>query len=459
MKRFYLLILAVALFLAAACNKEKEKAEAFLGIDTNAVQLVAEGGSAGIAISSNTDWIISGAVSSSSWLSVNPSSGTGNALVTIDATANPDTETRGCTLTVRTIDGAFQYQVAVQQAGSVEKILVSPTIITLESGSGNYSSFTVDANTRWSLSCDVDWLSFDAIEGQPGKTVVKVSSRTQNFSDQQRSAAVTIKGAGGGIQTITINQESLFAKNCDVHIANDVIMFDGIAGDITFGSAVMGYVEAYVSKSVATTLTEREIYEWVLENGSRYDTSYDYFLSGKLSENTEYVYCAIGYNKESYTGPMLMYSFRTKQKTPAFDAALDVYRQSNKWYYSTVKQQRCHHYYRFLFIEEDADAVQSWWSKYTHAFVAYAWVKGWVEEEKDNYFINDVTKYLSDSSAYSFGAITWGVSDTDIFSSEICHDYMSLSSSPSENISVEKRPTREMIQSVFSRCKTIDYIE
>lgn len=460
MKTSQLLLTAVAILLMASCQK-KEETTPFLILETDSVVLSADGGSASVSLSCNTDWVVSGAGSSVNWLSVMPNSGTGNALITLDASANTEVKVRSCKLNVRSIDGTLQQQLTVEQEAAAGKLEISPTVITLESGAGNSSTFTIASNTKWSLNCDADWLSFDALEGLAGTTSVKVSTRTLNFSDKRRSAEAKIVSSDGETRTITINQEALFAQNCEVSIANDIIMYDGIAGDISFGPTAMGYIEKYYRKSVATTYTEREIYEDLLETGNRFDTSYDFFYSGKLDEGAEYVYCAVAYNKDSYTGPMLMYSFKTKAKTTTYDAALDVYRQSNKWYFSTEKRQRCHHYYLYIFTDSYADYLQSFWdSSFSHAFMAYLFVQPLIDSDPDDYIINDMYNYyLSDTSASSCLAMTWGVSDTGVFSSEICHDYGAVSSSPQTDNTVIKRPTREEINNILKNAIVIKVSE
>jgi len=79
--------------------------------------------------SENLSWT---ATSSEDWLTVNPSSGTGNATIVATVTKNPSTSIRSATITVTATDaGNSPATVAVQQAGRIPVIYLDPNGITI----------------------------------------------------------------------------------------------------------------------------------------------------------------------------------------------------------------------------------------------------------------------------------------------------------------------------------------
>ena len=103
MKTIYFL-LAMAAFAAAivSCDKPEEqdpgnndKPEAVLSVDKTSVAFDAEGGSATVSITSNTDWMAVGL----DWLTIDPAKGNGNASVKLTAAENTKTTERNGKIT------------------------------------------------------------------------------------------------------------------------------------------------------------------------------------------------------------------------------------------------------------------------------------------------------------------------------------------------------------------------
>lgn len=93
--------LIMALFLATSCQKESHedivKDGPVISLDTNNVELTAEGSSLSLSIKLNTSWTVS---SNESWCRVCPTSGIGEGIVTVSVDENTTTSARMATITI-----------------------------------------------------------------------------------------------------------------------------------------------------------------------------------------------------------------------------------------------------------------------------------------------------------------------------------------------------------------------
>ena len=107
----HLLIIAAAALVFAACGQKQEQTPD-MSLDKTEVSFEADGGSANIAVTANTNWNVNGAVD---WLSVAPDSGNGNGTVSLTASANSSKSSREASLTF--VCSAKRITVKVSQAG------------------------------------------------------------------------------------------------------------------------------------------------------------------------------------------------------------------------------------------------------------------------------------------------------------------------------------------------------
>ncbi len=138
-----------------------------------------------LSISSNTTWSIA---DNASWLSVNTTSGTGNATITVSVAANTSAA-RIATITI-TYTGGLTKTVSVSQAaGSTSTLLVSPLTINFASIAPP-QTVTITSNTSWTVTKSASWITISATSGTGSGTI---TVRATKLLSGTRSGTVTIK--------------------------------------------------------------------------------------------------------------------------------------------------------------------------------------------------------------------------------------------------------------------------
>jgi len=173
-----------------------------LSVSPSYLALDAEAGSYGsFTITSNVGWNITGIPS---WLTVTPSSGTGNwpVLVTAD-TENTAAESRSGIITVS--GGGLSEDVNIEQAGSDPFLDLSTTEVTLTSGNGASISVDVYSNINWIAVDNEDWISVDPESGSDNGTIV-ISTSSENTTGAIRTGSVSVSGANKA-RSLTVHQE------------------------------------------------------------------------------------------------------------------------------------------------------------------------------------------------------------------------------------------------------------
>ena len=200
MKRSFLLLAFSAVILFAACDPKEEpvKDNPYLTLDKSSEVFQTEGGSTILSIRSNASWTVS---SNASWVTVSPSSGQGNATVTLTAKPNGSSELMTATITVKC--GSITKEVSVSQAagkpaGPVFDVSSDPVDI-------EYSDVerVIPVNTnlaiKVSVSSDGDWLQGTYDAGKGGVLLVA----TVNSLDP-RTAEVTISASEGSFAPVKV---------------------------------------------------------------------------------------------------------------------------------------------------------------------------------------------------------------------------------------------------------------
>jgi|GEM_PF-1956626 len=174
--------------------------EATLLVSPLALDVTATSGStATFNVTSNTRWSLT---SDQSWLSVNPTNGTGNGTVTVTAQANPTASARSETVTVSG-SGVTSQTVTVTQAAGEATLTVSPLTIDIAATGGD-TTITITSNTSWTVVSDQNWLTVVPLSGSGNGTVTLTLD--VNPSSSARSATITVSGTGVTSQTVTVTQ-------------------------------------------------------------------------------------------------------------------------------------------------------------------------------------------------------------------------------------------------------------
>ena len=158
-------------------------------------------GSTTFTISSNTSWTISSDVG---WLTVNPSSGTGNRTITATYTANALASARIGTITVSGA-GVNPQPVTVTQSG-INILSITPFNRNLGSGSG-ITTFTINSNTSWTISSNASWLTVSPASGSGNGTITATCSA--NTLASARIGTITVSGTGVNPLFVTVSQSGI----------------------------------------------------------------------------------------------------------------------------------------------------------------------------------------------------------------------------------------------------------
>lgn len=401
-----------------------------LKVGTTNLSFGTDGTSQSLQINCNVEWTITG---KPAWLTLDPASGTGNRSVTVSASENTDTAVRKCDLTVKTADGLLSESVAVEQLGAAAQLQVngqSSTTLNFGANGNESQDVTIKSNSSWRITSDYDWLRVTPGDGGAGNSTLKVTTVNENFSDEERIAKLTVYGTGSSTATITVQQAAKLAKNVRVDMSNTTIMCDGFACDLRFGSSAKGYKEAFFVESEVKTMTDRDIYNKLMEQ-EEYGKTVDWtYVPGWVDPNTTLVYCIAAYGNENNEdgshkyGPMTIRRITTRSKTIYDDMYMSLSYTSSRWTVTTSRTgnygQRCDEYYYYAAEGDYADDLTFYANRVTYAFLAHFAFKPMIAADP-----NDGYKYGPQAMAFSrsddkFFCATWGIDrDTKEFSAEI----------------------------------------
>ena len=154
-------------------------------------------GTTTFSISSNTSWSLS---DDATWLTVSPTSGSGNRTITATYQENTTTSQRVGTITV--IGGGITRTVTVTQAAAPFTLTVSPSNQSVTNASGS-TAFTITSNTSWSVSDNATWLTVSPASGTENGAII--ANYSENTTTSQRVGTITVTG-GGITRTVTVTQ-------------------------------------------------------------------------------------------------------------------------------------------------------------------------------------------------------------------------------------------------------------
>ncbi len=415
------------------------------------------------SITSNVGWTV---VSNKEWITVNQPSGSDNGSVYVDVEKNEDFSERSGRITITASKGGIIRYVDVKQSGIEAKLEVSPTTPQLLSEKGSTVTLTVTATGKWSLSGCPDWLHTSATDGVGNTSIVLTALSANDMSDEDRQATLTFT-SNGMTATAVVSQKAGCPPGLRVETSNMTIMSDGFACDLTFGPNTKGYREAFFTEAAVQTMTDKDIYNKLMEK-TEYSGSIDYtFLPDWVDSNTSLVYCVAAYGNESNSdgshkyGPITIERITTKAKTIYDDMYLTSSYNSSRWTVTAARQgsygQRCDEYY-YLAAEDDvAELFYFFAGYYTYALLAHLEFKPMIEADRNANYLNGPQNLNFQRSGNKFFCTTWGIDrDTKEFSAELSWLYRDLSSSsaretnrvkssPADWNKPHRRPTQEEI--------------
>ncbi len=177
-----------------------------------------------ISVTSNVDWTVS---CPDAWVTVTPSSGTGNGTFKITVTANDKFDPRSSTVTVKAGDKTAT--VRVSQLSLTPSILVSPANLDVDAAGGTVSA-DVTSNAPWTVTVPsgIDWITPDSASGEGSKKVTFTVAPNAGF--EARSADITFAVQG----KTAVAKISQAAANPALEIAPATLSAGDMGGTLEF---------------------------------------------------------------------------------------------------------------------------------------------------------------------------------------------------------------------------------
>ena len=170
-----------------------------LTVNPSSLSFSSSAGSNTFVIESNTSWTVS---SDQTWCTINTSSGSNNATITVNVIENTSTSARNATITVSP-DKASSVQISISQSGANPTLQVNKSELPFNAAGGN-GTFSITSNTNWSITSDQDWCILSTSTGSNNVTITVTI--LENTSRVSRSAVITVK-ASDIVLTIAVTQE------------------------------------------------------------------------------------------------------------------------------------------------------------------------------------------------------------------------------------------------------------
>jgi len=166
------------------------------------IKMVATSGTKTFDIYSNVTCSLS---SDASWLTLNPTSITGNGTVTLAAEANVSINSRVATITVNGVGVASQ-TITVTQAGATPTLSLSAASVSIGKEANSTATNEIICNTNWSATVNASWLALSPTYGSGNGEMTFTAEANPTIST--RTATVTITATGAPTKTFTVTQAS-----------------------------------------------------------------------------------------------------------------------------------------------------------------------------------------------------------------------------------------------------------
>ena len=174
------MFVAVLALAAYGCRKPVE-----VSFVNSSFEIAAQGGILEAGLESNGEWNIN---SVPDWITVSPTSGTGNATLTLNVLPNSTIETRTCEIKATTKDNTAV--MTVTQAFGVF-LTISPESFECGEAGGEFD-VTVSSNDNWSVTNLPDWIMCSATSGSGDATITLTVHAIIGDMSSDREANVVI---------------------------------------------------------------------------------------------------------------------------------------------------------------------------------------------------------------------------------------------------------------------------
>lgn len=215
-----LLAAVIALVVMGGCGKKVDVA-----FGTSTLSIAAEGGSVEVSLTSNGDWTID---TYPEWLTVSPTSGNGDATLTLTAPINNSDAARSGEVKVSTKDNSATLTVS-QEVMEKGFIIVNPEMIDCNAEGGIFT-LTVNSNCDWSVNTAANWLSCDPISGT-GNGTVTVNITPIDGDVEMREVNIIFSNSESLLLAVRVMQHAPI--HYSIGIDPTVLAFDYMSGEQT----------------------------------------------------------------------------------------------------------------------------------------------------------------------------------------------------------------------------------
>lgn len=217
----------IVLAVCAGCGKKVDVA-----FTATNVAIDPEGATVEAALTSNGEWSVD---TYPEWLTISPTSGKGDATLTLTAPANNSEETRSGEVRVKTKDNSATLTVT-QEPREKNSISVSPIDKNVDFEGGMFE-IVVTANCEWTVTTAVDWISYEPTSGMGnGTVVVTVEPMMGDFA--QREAHLFFNGSENELVSVHVTQYAQLI--IPINISPELMSFDYLGGEQTLSVGCEG---------------------------------------------------------------------------------------------------------------------------------------------------------------------------------------------------------------------------
>lgn len=371
-------IALTAIVFLTACSEKSSSDDTFLTVSPEQITIPWEGGSATFDISSNTNWTI---VSDNPALTVSPTSGKGDATVTVKAERNTMATDITTHLAIRATNGGVVRNVTVTQSGMLLqggtlRVTNHANYIYFGGNTGEPDSLVVLANVPWKLY-GPDWLEA-SVDGKrwtalsptratmsggsyitdPKVETIQLRTVKSNDSEYDLNDLLTLKQDYDSGDSYEMTAIQLGAH----HVApnDNITMATSIATDWKGGSKVVEFYRTCSNHELtADEYTQEKVTKWGKSKLS------DVTAWGKLKENTQYYISTVGVDANGEWVSWNQVSCMTgSSENQAIANLVDIKNEGTSWHIGYQMNSFCKLFYRWATTNTNRftqnDAMVAW---------------------------------------------------------------------------------------------------
>lgn len=197
-KLHFFLFVAVLASLLMSCKKPVE-----VSFDVQSQAIAAEGGTYTVELKSTGDWDID---ATAEWLAVSPTSGNGDATLTIVAQRNATHQVRNAEIKAATKDKTATLTVTQEYIIYPEEhyLMITPNEVEMDYMGGR-TTIDLECDEEWMTDTGCDWVSFDRTEGNGNERITMTVTQNTAFSPQQ--VEIKFVSASQIVAILSVRQE------------------------------------------------------------------------------------------------------------------------------------------------------------------------------------------------------------------------------------------------------------